>query len=896
MVQKPLRKRTAFTVSGGTFRYACVMCAAVFLGGLLCSLPFFLYPQKARAATYTVTNTNDSGAGSLRAAIEGANADPGSTIEFAIPGGGVQTITPLSPLPPLTGDGIIIDGYSQPGALPGSLGPGTTRRIMLEIDGGGSVSHGLNMNSAGNMIRGLSVYGCTSSNVGIAGPGAAGNLVLGCYIGVKANGTEAGGGNDGVNISFGAASSIIGGTGDSGNLISAADHEGVVIRSDGNFVLGNNIGTDCTGTQPIGNGSNGIWIDSNMSSSSNNIIGGQASGEGNLISCNQCGIAISGPDAQGNTVIGNRIGVDGSGESALPNTGEGILVQDGANGNVVGGDTPAESNVISGNGREGIRITGSGTELNRVTGNCVGTDEQGRELGNGGSGIAIESDADSTRIGGSEEEGNRIANNGGDGIRIDSSAGCEISCNAISNCGGGAPPYMGTRAPLGYGGVNYQDTLFGLPGCAFIASEPDFVISDNAQVLAGNGTSNFHVVLFHDLTNDLYETWYLRSDIWGEPDQPGGFFDAYEGGVAASIDRTDYYWEEDVFVAQGAGVDYLWNGTQPVVSGFQDPPRLVVGVGSRSGVALNGATGCTISSNMIGDNGGNGISFMASTENEITLNEIVGNEGIGVVVWDRESYSVKISTNSIYGNGGLGIDLLGDGVTPNDGNNNNPEKPNRGYNFPVFSASEIPLLEGGVSVSGTAPPGAAVQFYSVGVTPDSSGHGGGQTYLGQATAAADGSFTASLTDLRGDGYLSAIAISPAGDASGAGNASEFSQNVGLRTAHSISASVSGEHGKVDPASQVVFQGNKATINIHPDDGYHIASISDNGAPAAVSSPYVINDVRANHTVVVTFAKDEANGELPATGFDLLPLLLAAGLLMLLGLAALAMGTIQLRRS
>ena len=52
----------------------------------------------AQAATFTVTNTSDSGAGSLRQAILDANANPGlDTIAFDIPGAGVHTITPATP-------------------------------------------------------------------------------------------------------------------------------------------------------------------------------------------------------------------------------------------------------------------------------------------------------------------------------------------------------------------------------------------------------------------------------------------------------------------------------------------------------------------------------------------------------------------------------------------------------------------------------------------------------------------------------------------------------------------------------------------------------------------------------------------------------------------------------
>src|SRR5690349_1725585 len=48
---------------------------------------------------FTVLNTNDSGAGSLRQAILDANSMGGGTIQFTIPGTGVHTISPLTVLP-----------------------------------------------------------------------------------------------------------------------------------------------------------------------------------------------------------------------------------------------------------------------------------------------------------------------------------------------------------------------------------------------------------------------------------------------------------------------------------------------------------------------------------------------------------------------------------------------------------------------------------------------------------------------------------------------------------------------------------------------------------------------------------------------------------------------------
>src|SRR5690242_10162789 len=82
--------------------------AAVLCPGLLC------------AATFTVLNTNDSGAGSLRQAILDVNASlavppGGHVIDFNIPGVGVQTIAPVTMLPAIS-NMVTIDGYTQPGS------------------------------------------------------------------------------------------------------------------------------------------------------------------------------------------------------------------------------------------------------------------------------------------------------------------------------------------------------------------------------------------------------------------------------------------------------------------------------------------------------------------------------------------------------------------------------------------------------------------------------------------------------------------------------------------------------------------------------------------------------------------------------------------------------------
>ena len=74
-----------------------------------------LIGENAPAATFTVTNTVDSGVGSLRWAIGQANGTAGvDTIAFNIAGAGVKTIAPLTILPTLTAP-VTVDGTTQPG-------------------------------------------------------------------------------------------------------------------------------------------------------------------------------------------------------------------------------------------------------------------------------------------------------------------------------------------------------------------------------------------------------------------------------------------------------------------------------------------------------------------------------------------------------------------------------------------------------------------------------------------------------------------------------------------------------------------------------------------------------------------------------------------------------------
>lgn len=131
------------------------------------------------------------------------------------------------------------------------------------------------------------------------------------------------------------------------------------------------------------------------------------------------GISLISANAHGNAVTGCVIGISADGESAVPNNVS--LYLDKAFGNVIGGITQADRNVVSGNVRSGIVIWIGGRGFNRIVGNFVGIDAKGnRAIPNGDVGVSVYSNFN--RIGGSlPGERNVVSGNKLDGIRI----GCE---------------------------------------------------------------------------------------------------------------------------------------------------------------------------------------------------------------------------------------------------------------------------------------------------------------------------------------------------------------------------------------------------------------------------------------------------------------------------------------
>jgi parallel beta-helix repeat protein len=422
----------------------------------------FSVASLSQAATYVVTSTANSGPGTLREAILFANTNPGpDTINFNIPGSGVQTIAPTNVLPAITNQ-VFIDGFSQPGSSANTSATGDNSVHLIRLDGYkclDSFPEGMKFTTAnpfaaspasGSTVRGLCIvrfyYGIYANEI-------SNFTVTGNWLGLDIDGIARGNGNAGVYLttSFNsAANNIIGGTTPaarniiSGNAISTG-FGGINLTGTklvNATIQGNLIGTDQTGTLPRGNWFSGIYV----SGCSNVLIGGATSAARNVVSASGAaggnGITVSGPN---HTIQGNYVGTDITGQYDLGNLYDGINVSSASGTKILG-------NLVVNNRNNGINL--SSANGSTVENNIVGTDATGtRPLGNAYAGITIS--GSTNRIGGlSAGQANTIFFNTGAGVELTSSTAVqnEISGNNIYDNGGLA-------IDLYPAGINTNDVL-----------------------------------------------------------------------------------------------------------------------------------------------------------------------------------------------------------------------------------------------------------------------------------------------------------------------------------------------------------------------------------------------------------------------------------------------------
>jgi hypothetical protein len=601
-------------------------------------------------STFTVLNAADSGAGSLRDAIAKVNADKAAgvdVIHFNI-ASVAPTISLQSALPAITHP-VFIDGTSQP------AGP-----VTLDGIGAGAASDGLTIAGGDSTVQGLVVVRFGGNGIVLEGHG--GDTLIGNLIGTDFSLDHFGNGASGIFID-GTAGNVIGGTTfGTRNVISANGRDGVFIfsaKGDAlhNVVEGNYIGVDAFDFGPIGNGPagpNGQGSGVVIQGAGANTIGGDQAAAANVISGNNgAGVFLfsgGGPAPTKNVVLGNFIGTDASGGQAFGN-GVGVELDD-ASGNVIGGASPADRNVISANTGDGVLIRqavgATAPSGNLVEGNYIGTNSAGtNDLGNGANGVELNNAAGNTVGGSAPFAGNLISGNAGDGVLIDDTLGV-TSGNVVQGNFIGTD-FTGTQLPLSPPSHPVQ---FGNLGAGVgIASASGNTVGGTVlgagNVIAGNQAGG---VFLSGASQNLIEGNMIGTDLTGR--QPLGnapYGVGIVGGSGNTVGGT----------AAGAG---------NVISGN------VVGVSIDGGNA-NFVEGNDIGTDVSGAralaNTGGGVAlFDGASQNQIggttasARNVISGNRGDGVSL---SSASAADLHNRVEGNY-IGTDVTGFNALANTGN------------------------------------------------------------------------------------------------------------------------------------------------------------------------------------------------------------------------------------
>jgi hypothetical protein len=665
----------------------------------------------AQAAGYSVTNTNDAGAGSLRSAINQANSNPGhDIITFAITGcGGPCTIQLESTLYLSDLAGVTIDGYSQTGAAQAT---GSTAAIIrIELDGTLAPGIAALVPTSNNVIKGLAINRfSTGTAIAIAGTPAIGNTIRGCFIGTDSGGTTDLGNYYGIQITNSASGNVIGGTLPAHrNIISGNDFYGVSIAtsSTANTVSGNYIGTTANGLTALGN-SAGIEL---ASSANNNTIGGSASGAGNLISGNTVdGIVMNGStsDPHDNTIEDNWIGVDVTGAVALANGQNGIQIYLGAYSNTIGPD-----NIISGNVGSGIDIHTEGTNGNAIKGNFIGTDLTGTvAIPNGAfnGGIFIHNAAQGTVIGGdTPAERNLISGNTGQGVHIN---GADTDFTTVSG---------------NYIGLDITGTTVMLNGYDGVS-----ITNDAANSTVGGDTSGQgNVIVGHNSSAVKLENGANNNIVSGNL-------------IGTDISGT-------VGMGAGTGVVISYGANNNTIGGTTLAKRNVISGNGGRGIHINGPStddnqvlgnfiGVDITGSIPLSNSLGGIQIWDSARNNtIGPNNIIANNGLeGIRIYGADTDFNIFTQNSIYAHTNYNISLP---FTP-DGSNEDIKAPW------IDSVNFSPL-----SVSGTTTPdclGCTIEVF----TSFDNYPAAGRTYLGTGTTDGSGNWTVSTPGLHGP-YISA---------------------------------------------------------------------------------------------------------------------------------------------
>lgn len=642
---------------------------------------------------FTVTNTRDSGDGSLRQAILDADASKlAATIQFQIPrtDGQFTGTGPLiyisSNLPPLSNAKMLIDGHSEDtflGSDPNATGgPPIDIRFGILNDG---PTNGITVTGSSCRISGLAVDGFPQS--GILVSGATGTSIQGCNVGVAADGVTAmipfdfmgtpeveplGNGIDGIEVTGSSKSTTI-----RDSLISNNTRAGVEVHgnSTGTTIAGNLIGVTVTGRGKLGNKRDGVLIDGGASLTT---VGGKAT-DRNIIADNGGGVEILDAATSQNTVVGNYIGLDSAGQPD-GNTVLGVSIQDSPQ-NTIGGTGASDVNVISANGGTGVQVFGTTAVGNIIAGDYIGTTPDGTRAA--GNLIGVVAGAGLTDVG-STTVLTVISGNSGDGIEYSAVAGLGsiVNCRVGTNAAGtAAVPNGAAGIEIQGSGVGVGDTLHpnlvsgnATQGILLNGTKAATdTVDGNIVGLAADGTTPLGngregILLLNASRNTVQRNTVDANILAGV---------ALDGTAASNVVRANVIGFDSAGAAHGNLEGVFISGSQNTIGGTAAADANYIGGNRSDGIQINGAgdtapaSNNLVEGNFIGtDRSGTrplpnlqGVGLLGTAHNNTIggaaagdANVISGNTGHGVGI-----FGSSVTANIVQGNF---IGTTADGVTP----------------------------------------------------------------------------------------------------------------------------------------------------------------------------------------------------------------------------------------
>ncbi|OPL17754.1 MAG: hypothetical protein AVO35_08825 [Candidatus Aegiribacteria sp. MLS_C] len=364
------------------------------------------------------------------------------------------------------------------------------------------------------------------------------------------------------------------------------------------------------------------------------------------------GLAVNGFDrvgiyllnSFGTRIDGNYIGLDIIGSTAVPNQDSGVQVQQtSSNGVIIGGTTPGERNVISGNEGDGISLVNCDSCV--VTGNFIGTDASGTAaVPNGGCGIR--SCGDHQTIGVPGGGGNLVSGNSQDGVFLQYSQRSTVVSNIIGldatgtiplGNGGNGVSCTGDYAAIGGDSAEMRNTISGngrhgisLSGSTHNSITGNYIGTDSGGIhAAGNHWSGICIFGTSDHTT-----------VGGTGAGQGNLI---SGNAVHGID-----------IQGSTGAIVQGNIIGADVHGTSGLGNLYSGVSLSGGADANIVGGTTVASrNIISGNGVCGVTISGCSDNNI-MGNFIGTDATGTVALGN-GWGVNIaggsSDNEIGGNG-----------------------------------------------------------------------------------------------------------------------------------------------------------------------------------------------------------------------------------------------------